>query len=501
MYTQRMRGSEPLVLPGRTDRRDSNGGPTFFRTWETTVQQYVEYVYSWRTGSLSESDVAPSDSSLYGIKQPKTKGSLIEQLADRKRYYEDVMRAAFPAEDDRGVPSTNRVSQTDNGHRFSKVTALRYPAIVRAWTDLSLPATNYAYAVTDSLLTLAPPEMGGTPGVPNDSWISYPFAKHTASLSTADNRQGTANSFFAATAPERATAHLLTTAIELMRGDVPSLLKNYRRALFDYQNKYRSLNYVGNEFLNIQFGWQPLIAEYANMIRVFIGLDRMVYAESNRRKRRWDGPSTSVTRTLLDQTLSNEPLSGGSGERFQVTTSPGNFGADMTHPVTVDTTATVLRKEDYNFTARYSSLVKPNARSNGFVERAEDTLRQLGLVDDPSVLWELTPWSWLIDWAANIGESIVNAHTYSPLSGRHSVDYAYFTTQLTEVMDGSVDRLIKQTNPYWANRSVVVRPKAYYSTVTRTRDRATPFGFGTQLGDISNSQFAILVALGLARRR
>jgi hypothetical protein len=329
------------------------------------------------------------------------------------------------------------------------------------------------------------------------SGYSYPFAYHIAGLTTESNRQSTANSFFAATAPERATAHLLTTAVELLRGDIPSILKNYRRALFDYQNKFRSLNYAGSEYLNIQFGWQPLIAEYVNAIKVLMGLDRMVYAESNRRKRMWDGPSTSAVTDVGERTFNWTPIPIGTGEKFCATTGT----PDLAHPCSYTMTTKSTVKEDYKFTARYSSLVKPNARSNGFVEKAEETLRQLGLIEDPSLVWELTPWSWLVDWAANIGNSLVNAHNLSPLSGRHSVDYAYFTTQLTEVREEEIKVFIKRTSGWAYNDSVVIRPKTYHSTVSRTRSRATPFGFGTQLGSISASQFAILVALGLARSR
>ena len=229
-----------------------------------------------------------------------------------------------------------------------------------------------------------------------------------------------------------------------------------------------------------------------------MGLDRMVYAESNRRKRVWDGPSTSSVSDAATRVLNHDPLVlGSAGEKFR--TIEGT--PDLAHPWSITTTAKSLVREDYKFTARYSSLVKPNSRSNGFVEKAEETLRQLGLVDDPSLIWELTPWSWLIDWAANIGNSLVNAHTLSPLSGRHSVDYAYFTTCLTEVVEEEVVAVVTNGTG-WPSRSyTVLRPRSYFSTVSKTRSRATPFGFGTQLGSISASQFAILVALGLARYR
>jgi hypothetical protein len=375
---------------------------------------------------------------------------------------------------------------------------LRFPIEVEFdWSTQYPDAPHLAYQAMRGTAFVSA-GTNATPKVTNHSWITYPYLSSTASLTTAIQRQGTANAFFTDSAPERPTAHILTTVIELLRGDIPSLLKNYRRALFDYKNKTRSLNYVGGEYLNIQFGWMPLIQEYANMIKVFIGLDRMVYSESNRRHRAWDGPSAaSAIADYSGRTLTHRQLVAGTGEKFQYTSGTESFLA----PHTWTTREKILVSEDYRFSSRYSALVKPSSKSNGFVERAEEVLRQLGLVDDPTILWELTPWSWLVDWAANIGNSISNAHVLSPLTGRHAVDYAYFTTQLTSVQE---QELVSATlaGTAWKTRyEKVLRPNGYFSTVQRVRDRATPFGFGTQLGSLSAPQFAILIALGLARHR
>jgi hypothetical protein len=408
------------------------------------------------------------------------------------------MRAAYPAETASGAQSTDRTSNSDSGHLFSTVKVLRYPIEVEYdWSTQYPDAPHLAYSRMDGRAFVS----AGTtiaPKVENHAWMSYPYRHDLGSLTTPIQRQGTANAFFTDSAPERPTAHILTTVIELLRGDIPSLLKNYRRALFDYKNKTRALNYVGSEYLNIQFGWMPLIQEYANMIKVFIGLDRMVYSESNRRHRAWDGPSAqSISSDFANRTITHSGLNSGTGEKFQYVSGLASF---LT-PHTWTTREKILVSEDYRFASRYSALVKPNSKSVGFVERAEEVLRQLGLVDDPTILWELTPWSWLVDWAANIGNSISNAHVLSPLSGRHAVDYAYFTTQLTTVQEQDIVSKTLASTAWKTRYEQLIRPHGYFSTVQRVRDRATPFGFGTQLGSLSSPQFAILIALGLARHR
>jgi hypothetical protein len=321
---------------------------------------------------------------------------------------------------------------------------------------------------------------------------------HAAETTSQLQKTALKTDLFANTAPERQTASILVTVVELLRGDIPSIIRNLEKRSLQVHGNIRSavksdFKYLGSEYLNVVFGWSPLVRDIAGVITTLLALDRMVYSESNRRKRGWDGPSTKVG-GIASIPLGDNPYTLDS--RFKGWDLRGTFNVPLVNPV-YDTG--VLVKEDYRFSSRYSSLVKPNSKSNGFAQRAEEVLRQIGLMDDPTLLWEVLPWSWLVDWAANIGNNLVNAHTYSPVTGRHAIDYAYFTTQLTEhctwdfVRPGTV---VSRTRTWKA-----VKPNGFHTTVQKTRERATPFGFGTQLGSLSASQFAILTALGLARAR
>jgi len=459
--------------------------------WDSWYDPFYEVVYSFRTGKHSFSDPIPTTLPLdgWGISVPKNGTSLASTLALRKQYYDEVMSVAFPAETQTGSVSLSRFSTTDSGHLFRKTNVLRQMAAVsgRWWGGEG--GNSHYWEGTLPLASNWTPASLSTTGFPNLT------GSHLTSVSTLAQRQAVQSRMFSTTAPDRRSAALLVSIIELIRGDVPSIIGNIQKRMSKVDPRLwhglaADSRYLGGEFLNIQFGWMPLIQDILGALKVLIGLDRIVYAETNRRKRMWDGPSN---KTDVSLTMSFGGGAFSTADLYQGPISSKYFAINQ-----ADVNRSILIKEDYAFSSRYSSLVKPNSRSNGFVQKAEEILRQVGLVDDPTLLWELLPWSWLVDWVTNIGNDIVNADTYSPQKGKYAIDYAYFTTQLTEHATWDVNKLLPRSNKF---NAVVSRPHGFYTTSQRTRERATPFGFGTQLGSISASQFAILVALGMARAR
>jgi hypothetical protein len=301
-------------------------------------------------------------------------------------------------------------------------------------------------------------------------------------------RQGMANQYFASTAPDRNDASLLVTAIELLRGDVPSVLKNFRKMMSGAKS---ARNTLGSDYLNIQFGWTPLIQEYTNVLRVGLTLDRAVYAETYRRKRNWDGP-------FHDGHITSNVILNSSGTPWGTAgSSRGSIWGGAGFGVTFTVDGTWRESEDYHWSSRYTGLAKPSLKANSQSDQATDVFKRLGLVDDPRLLWDLTPYSWLADWFTTIGDSITNANAYAPLNGKYSVDFAYLHTQRTLNARAVLCGLAIPTSNVWN----VTNGACSYLGTGRWRSRATPFGFGTQLASLNASQYGILVALGLARGR
>lgn len=476
MYVSRFRGREFE----RFTTRYADGS---IRT-DVEIPLVVETVYSWRTGHSLKRDLAefssgPStNSELYGIRRPSSKGNLVDKLADRKRYTEELMRSAFPA-DDGGVHAPNRYSKTDSGHLFGTVKCVQSP--IRIFSDTKLSSASF-YKVES--------ERGDSFAWQDYTPYSYPIAIVKGSpLMTQTERQGMFNRYFASTAPDRQDASLMVALIELLRGDIPSVVRNIEKLALNVKTLR---NYAGSEYLNATFGWAPLLADARGVIMTMLTLDKAVYFDSFRRTRAWEGPS-NYTSGRLATSASNTALNGSVWfPDRRVLNATGSLNSN----ITVDWSRTVA--EDYFFSSRYTGLARPNSRTNGFADRAQEILKRIGVGDDPRIIWDLMPYSWLLDWVTTMGNSISNANTYSPLKGKYSIDYAYVTTQ---VSDSVSRKLVSIDNPPSRSVHTVQRDTGWFSSVSRWRDRATPFGFGTQLGGLTPSQFAILVALGFAQSR
>ncbi len=455
-----------------------------------SVPTVIEGVYSWRTGrhAISDPPVSPhltvkrQDS--YGIRTPSETGSLVSRLADRKRYIDELQRTLIPAETATGSTSVDRVSKTDTGHLFASHKTFRVPYA----GTLDYYRSSSARYVGDLWAAVGY-------GCVNPSPYTFGFTTRSGSLSVSNtDRQGMANRYFAATAPDRNVGTLGVTLIELLRGDIPSLLKNYRTLAQGFMNRK---NYFGSEFLNIQFGWTPLIQEYFNLIKVGLNLERVIYYESFRRKRQWEGPSVSSSGSSV---ISLNALGSPYPSAYRFSETGDVMGPNAGAGVLYEQQTSMVESEDYHWSSRYTGLAKASRRAESFSDQAMDVFKRLGAIDDPTLLWDLTPYSWLVDWFTTMGDSLSNANVYSPLSGKYNVDFAYLTTQRVHSEQGHLLRRSGVLSPYYLSHAVT-QPTSVGLSTTRWRDRATPFGFGTQMASLNAGQFAILVALGLAQRR
>lgn len=444
-----------------------------------------EYVYSFRTGrgALLDSHPGAGTSDGFGVRRPSTSGGLAAQLAERKRYTEELLATAIPAQTNTGTPDSRRLSASDTGNLFATVKHHFVPAVFTRYVNLTFDNGKSRVVGTVDCGTYSSKwrAVNSTPYTWDDTLYPPPAGAGTSQAF----KQGIANRVFEQTAPFRSEAQLGVTLVELLRGDIPGILRNWRKLGDEILNPRQ---WLGSEYLNVVFGWRPLMVEAANILKVGLSLHKAAFYDSYKRSRRWDGPSG---RSLGDTWFYPDGPGAVSGPGFHRYYSYSGGALPSFGGQRVDGQERLVWSEDYSFSSRYTGLSRPSAAVNGFEDRAREILKRIGLVDDPRLIWDLMPYSWLVDWFTTVGASVSNASVYAPQKGRYAVDYAYFTTKYT------------QTRTWETKFSLDVPKRAdgYSTSTSLWRGRATPFGFGTQLGSLSSGQFAILVALGLAKSR
>jgi hypothetical protein len=254
--------------------------------------------------------------------------------------------------------------------------------------------------------------------------------------------------------------------------------------------RYR-VNYfrlLGNDYLNVAFGWLPFISDLKKAVDVAIhanDLARQIYQDSGRwirRKRTLD----PIVNTVLKRYKTANPyrLNFLDSNQAAVFFVGGNQYGDLT----VEDTIT----ETYSFSAAFQYFIEGDGTFLGEADSQLKALdRLLGFKPTPSVLYELMPYSWLIDWMSNVGNVVSNWTQF--MDDRLVMPYCYLmrTTHVKRVATARDVRLYSYPNP--------ISPTTTQETVQKERVRGTPFGFGLDPDGFTGRQWAILAALGLSK--
>lgn len=244
---------------------------------------------------------------------------------------------------------------------------------------------------------------------------------------------------------------------------------------------------VANEWLNTQFGWIPFVKDVSDFLDTYDKVPRKL-----RHLKRDNGKWIKRVRRLQNNdSLTDLDSSWGSSGLVWPSLSTSFY-----RTVNGKRVHTVTHKEQLVstwFEGRFRYYIPDLVERGGqtsLVNHIRQVLRVYGVRVSPSLLWNLTPWSWLADWSSNLGTVIDN------LDG---ILYDNLTAKYAFVMRHSVLRI--------TNISVIhlVGPKDVYcqwskEIETKSRLPATPFGFGLDEDSFTPRQISILASLGLSRR-
>jgi len=308
-----------------------------------------------------------------------------------------------------------------------------------------------------------------------------PFPPSARSSNSTLNAVGT--QAIAACAPTNNVASLATALLEFYREGVPKIIG--ASTWKSRASAARTAQSSGDEFLNVQFGWMPLVADVVDVAHGTRHLNKLLkqYVRDSGRmvRRRHSFPPIESVETVAVKTKASPSLIG--GESFSTV---ADF-ATLNQGTVFRERKTTLRRW---FSGAFTYHI-PNDTGLEVFKHASTADRLLGIELDPETLWNLTPWSWAIDWFSDVGDLVKNVTSWS--SDGLVVKYGYVMEHSivrdTYYFSGPTGYITKEARP-----EIVV-----LVTETKLRRKATPFGFGFNFSSLTGRQKAIIAALGITR--
>jgi hypothetical protein len=381
--------------------------------------------------------------------------------------------------DSEGHPWPPKGGQGDMGGPFS--TTKRYgtkryiPFGVREEGPSLHPATDFydRVRVTSLGQCSCPIETIGSGSTAQPKW---PTAQGS-STSNLNALGATAASRCRPTAPEE---DLSTALGEVFRDGLPSVIGSRT-----WESRTIRARNAGDEFLNIEFGWLPLVSDVERFGTATLDSNRIVQQYERDRgrlvRRSYYFPtSTTTTNTVLSTNKAPDGESPISSSRIPGLTTGGVWSKSDT------TTISRWFKGAFSYGVPLRST---NVGSFASAAEIADRLYNASPLS-PDVLYNLTPWSWALDWFTNTGD--VLAYLSDVMSQGLVMQYGYFMEHTVHEVKYSLSGAFRYGRP-------VNVPDAKLVTETKTRTKANPFGFGITWDGLSPIQVAILTALGISR--
>ncbi len=488
---------------------------TDLSSWSIDATTSYDCVYSWRTGSgVDVNKMLP---------EPGSEGNLAERLLARKRVIERQLD-----ELQLGATGSNSHFLTkDYGHDFGVYHSKTYSGQgsvshrpwrggdLRKWVN-PVPSTSprlfHNGGVIYDAIGYEIPDYGrffldrGATLPTDTTHVTNPSTLVPYGL----DQRGESTRLINVANPFENQASFAVTALELLRGDVPRVLGNLRKHYIEIQalkTRFRDIRqatkYLGEQSLNVQFGWAPIIRDVADGLKVLLSVDRALFPSDSTRRRRdamlYSAGHTTRRGVEWATTPHLSQRYGGFPSQQTSLLFNSRSATGENRRVLLDTDIAIQGAADIRLTAKFRTGLSPTAISNGYVDRGLDLL---GLKITPEVLWDLTPWTWLIDWFSNIGTIVSNVSTLGADNAR--LNYAYSTLRYRETVSFNSFR------PPLTNDDSS-KPEGYMSwdgdiTFVQKNDMkvrlaASPFGFSVSTPDLSIGQWGILSSLGLARAR
>ncbi|DAD50193.1 TPA_asm: maturation protein [ssRNA phage Gerhypos.4_3] len=267
---------------------------------------------------------------------------------------------------------------------------------------------------------------------------------------------------------------------ELLHDGIPKLLG----AALWKQGTENALKASSQEYLNAQFGWKPLVNDMRKFAYAVRHADQ-VLSQFERDagkvvRRKYSFPTELSATTELVATGAS-PFIAGSASALSLPVLP-------TGDRNVFRIRNTERRRWFSGAFTYYLPSGGNARSV-MGKHAQEAKKLLGLSLTPDTVWNLSPWSWAVDWVSNTGDVLSNLTDWAVDGLTLRYGYIMEHTMVTDTYVYSGPTGFQSTFARPSSVSLVAE--------TKVRRKATPFGFGLTWGGLSPRQLAIAAALGI----
>jgi len=355
----------------------------------------------------------------------------------------------------------NTLSREDKGHEFETIQETQIPQRDQSvyMGDLFFTGPVYCYNANPNIL--------GGASLPDEPSFNLDYY---------------GNRLVVAASPTLPMANLSQSFAELAREGFSSVAGwTLLSSLGTKSDFFRSL---GSEYLNLQFGWIPFLKDLRQVIESVSKANLALLQLQNR-----EGLLTRRQRGIPDQittrsATSNDGVLSVGGNWDIASNSAWNPSGRRSVTITHTTIQRIW------FVGSFTYKLRAETDLLSRIARYEQLAQYLlGTRITPSVLWELAPWSWLIDWVVDIQSALRRAELTT--QDGNVMKYGYLMRQTTQRAQYAMSFTF--SNGYTQHYSSTYLRKA------KRRYRATPFGFGVNPESFTPSQLAIIAALGLSR--
>lgn len=264
-------------------------------------------------------------------------------------------------------------------------------------------------------------------------------------------------------------------------GGIPKVMGT----ILNLQSRASFARSAGKEYLNAVFGWTPLVKDIESIGNAVLQSTKIVeqyLADSGkavRRKYVFEPIYSNISQK--QDVVTTNVLAGFSSNDSQLFTGPGADGR---------LAQVVNHDRQIWFSGQYTYYLPDGVDPLDRMKLYASLARKLvGARLSPEVLWELQPWSWLVDWIFNIGQILENIESFQ--TDGLVMRYGYLMCTDIVTLDQVAHRhgLMHMFGPI-SRRMKVIR---------KQRIRATPYGFGLDPASWTPERWAILAALGLTK--